>query len=1098
VISAIHQFHDGTAVGDAVTNDMLEIQGVLRKNGFRSEIFATHIAVGLRRKIRAFDTYRGDQSALMVVHHSMGFDRMERLVSLPDRKILKYHNITPPELLSNNHAKAYATKGRTQLMQYRPHVELALGDSEYNRRELQEIGFRYTGVLPIFYRSAILVEGGQEHALARKLKGTFNLLFVGRIVPNKKQLDLVGIFDHYYRNYNAKSRLWLVGSSDGSEAYRDEIVAEISRRGLSECVSLTGKISSSQLATYYRNSDVLLCASEHEGFCLPLLEAMEFELPVVAFAMSAVPETLGSAGILLESKTPELWCEVIEELRKNTHLRENLISRGHGRLSELSLENAEAKLLDIIRGLDTCSPIDVRKLSLQVQGPFESSYSLSEVNRSLAVELDKSGRFDVSIYCTEGPGDYRPNEASLADKPQAKWLWQKSTMMTGSPDVVIRNLYPPRVDDVNGRLNLLYLAWEDSLLPRKWAESFNRSIDIVLAPTHHVKQVMLNSGVTLPTHVVGEGISERFFEADALWARTRKHDSFTFLNISSGFPRKGIDVLLEAYFTEFTAPENVRLVLKTFPNPHNEVAAQIDEIRKKISNPPLCIHLDCDLPPEEIDQLYAEADCLVYPTRAEGFGLPIAEAIACKLPVIATRYSGLMDFCSDDTTFFVNYDLVPSRSHLAVPGAMWAEPRINALREQMRFVFTNRHSKEVRQRVEAGYQNAKENLRWSRVANQVEEIAIASLNKPARKLAMVTTWDSRCGIAEYSRYFIEALAQQHGDFAIEVLSPSVEHIWPKNDIVNTVCWEQRPSTDLSRLRATLLEDDFDIVHFQFNFGFFELPHFAALLESLKDAGLKVIITFHSTADIPEPSGPISLKTIANSLRGVDLLLVHSPYDEKRLAEFGLQENVRIFPHGNIIYPMEDRSLRQKWGINLDPVIGTFGFLLPHKGIIELLEAIAILRLEYPEIGLMAQCALHQNSISRDFEGVVKQRIRELNLSDAVLMSTNFLEPEEAMLFLQLTDIIVLPYKDTRESSSASVRFALGSGRPVITTKNKIFSDVTKSTLQVESASPRDLANAIRKLLKDFSLADRLAQHAARQIETTSWQRVSKLYVECLV
>src|SRR5262249_9751658 len=154
---------------------------------------------------------------------------------------------------------------------------------------------------------------------------------------------------------------------------------------------------------------------------------------------------------------------------------------------------------------------------------------------------------------------------------------------------------------------------------------------------------------------------------------------------------------------------------------------------------------------------YAEADCLVYPTRAEGFGLPVAEAMACKVPVIATRYSGLMDFCSDETTFLLDYDLAPSRSHLAIPGAMWAEPRIDQLREHMRFVFANPDSDEVKCRVEAAYQHVKENLRWSRVADRVEEIVIPSLNRPAGKLAMVTTWDCRCGIAEYSRYFIDAL-----------------------------------------------------------------------------------------------------------------------------------------------------------------------------------------------------------------------------------------------------------------------------------------------------------------------------------------------------
>ena len=198
-------------------------------------------------------------------------------------------------------------------------------------------------------------------------------------------------------------------------------------------------------------------------------------------------------------------------------------------------------------------------------------------------------------------------------------------------------------------------------------------------------------------------------------------------------------MLLEAYFTEFTASDNVQLVLKTFPNPHNDVAAQIEAWRTKSPNPPECVHIDRDLATDSIDQLYAEADCLAYPTRAEGFGLPIAEAMACRIPVIVTGYSGHMDFCSDDTAFLVDYILVPSRSHLAVPGAQWAEPKIDHLRKQMRHVFSHRNSEDVNRRVEAAYQNIKTNVRWSVVADRVQKLPPRRSCKPVPKLAMVTT-----------------------------------------------------------------------------------------------------------------------------------------------------------------------------------------------------------------------------------------------------------------------------------------------------------------------------------------------------------------------
>jgi len=1096
--AAVNQFHSGTAIGDAVTNDMLEIQRALKHAGFRSEIYASHIASGLEGKIRAFDRYGGDESALLIVHHSMGFDRLEQVLALPDRKILKYHNITPPEMLSNAHMRGYAEKGRHQLVEYRKHVELGLGVSDFNRRELVELGYRYTGVLPIFFRPSSLLDESTDSSLVRELKPTFNLLFVGRVCPNKKQVDLVRIFDQYLHTRNANARLLLVGSWESSAEYRDEVQGEISRRGLDGAVSLTGRVSASRLAAYYRSSDVLLCASEHEGFCVPLLEAMSFDLPIVAYAAAAVPETLGEAGILLDSKEPELWCEVIEEFRHNPQFRAEILARQRERLSEMSVENAKARLIEIVRGLGECSPIEVSSPTIQIQGPFESSYSLAAVNRNLALALDHHNGFDTSIYCTEGPGDYTPKEADLTDKPAARWLWQKSRMLSGEPDVTIRNLYPPRVHDVNGNVNLINFFWEDSLVPDDWIAEFNRHLEAVLAPSLHVKRVMLDSGLTIPIHVIGEGVDERCFRQKACVAGDRGNRPFTFLNVSSGFPRKGVDILLEAYFTEFAASENVQLVIKTFPNPHNNVADQIAAWRSRVPKLPACVHIDSDITPEAVDQLYAEADCLVYPTRAEGFGLPIAEAMAHRVPVIVTGYSGHMDFCSEETALLVGYDLVPSGSHLAVPGARWAEPKVDEVRNRMRFVLGHRNSEEINRRVDAAHRNIRENFRWNRVAGRVQEIARTTVPKRAQRLAMVTTWDCRCGIAEYSRYLIDALIQGRHKLDVEVLSPPGEGLWTDNAVANTVCWQQRPITDLSRLRSHVLDNGFDIVHFQFNFGFFDLQELASTIRELKWAGKKVIITFHATADVPEPTNVISLRMIADALRAADLLLVHHVDDERRMASFGISENVRLLPHGNLVFPPQDRGLRKHWGITLEPVISTFGFLLPHKGMLELLEAVKVLRQEFPNLGLMAQCALHRDGISHDFEKIVRQRIAEMKLDESVLLSTDFLAPEEAILFLQLSDLVVLPYRETRESTSAAVRFALASGRPVITAKSGIFADVSGTTMQVDSSRPEDLIVAIRTLLTDNSRAEELSRKARDFVEATSWDRVAREYVEIVL
>ena len=211
----------------------------------------------------------------------------------------------------------------------------------------------------------------------------------------------------------------------------------------------------------------------------------------------------------------------------------------------------------------------------------------------------------------------------------------------------------------------------------------------------------------------------------------------------------------------------------------------------------------------------------------------------------------------------------------------------------------------------------------------------------------------------------------------------------------------------------------------------------------------------------------------------------------------MTDNVRLLPHGNVAFPPEERSLRKAWGITFDPVIGTFGFLLPHKGIIELLQAVKLLRREFPGLGLLAQAALHRDPTSRQFETEVRDTIERLGLGSCVLLSTNFVAPEEAALFLQLSDAVVLPYKKTAESASGAVRFALATGRPVITTGAAIFGDVAESTFQVRSNDPEDVATAIRTVLTDEVLADDLSEKARQHVEATSWEHVAEQYVGLL-
>ena len=510
------------------------------------------------------------------------------------------------------------------------------------------------------------------------------------------------------------------------------------------------------------------------------------------------------------------------------------------------------------------------------------------------------------------------------------------------------------------------------------------------------------------------------------------------------------------------------------------------------------MHIDYDLTEAEIEGLYQCAHCLVYPSRAEGFGLPIAEAMARRIPVITTAYGGQMDFCSEATAWLVDYRLEPSRSHLAVPGAQWAEPDVGQLRAHMRAIASSDERAAVERKVGAAWETI-DRFRWSATAARCVELVAPRVRRRAvhdgLRLGMVTSWNSRCGIAEYSRYLLDALVRVAPGVQPVVLSSAAEGVW-RAPLPSHHCWDPPPLGDLRSVVSYVEALELDIVHFQHNFGFFTMDDLGHAVEQLAPHR-KVLITLHRTEDLLRDGAVVSLASIAPALRRAHALLVHSPDDVDRLRDFGLSDNVHQLPHGSVLAPPTDRTLRQAWGVRFDPLIGTFGFLLPHKGLLELLDAVAVLRTRYPSIGLIAQCALHREGISHQFAAAVHAHINVLGLRDRVLLSTEFLAPEEATLLLQLADLIVLPYKDTAESSSAAVRFALADGLPVLTTGVTLVGDVAAAASPLAACDGAAIAAAIEAVLADRALAARLITQAERHTRVTSWDRVAEQYGELL-
>jgi glycosyltransferase involved in cell wall biosynthesis len=345
---AIHQMLPDFGYGDAIGNDVLEIQKVLKEWGYDSEIYAQHVHSKLNGLARPFWDYKDVSSpnTILLFHFSIGSEVSEFVRRLPDRKILIYHNITPPHFFKgiNAEVERRCAWGHEELKKLAPHFDLALGVSDFNRQELDRAGFRKTGVLPIFidFNNYYLV---QEEPLKKRLQdGKMNILHVGRLVPQKKIEDLIKVFYLFQKRLFPESRLILVGTDSGVRNYSRALRTMVEALGLNEKVLFAGFASFRELITYYSTAHLYLCLSEHEGFCVPLMESMFFNLPVIAYLTGGIAETMGGAGVGLAQKNWEEIAELMALIIEKPNLRAEIVVRQKERLKDLSLEKNRERL----------------------------------------------------------------------------------------------------------------------------------------------------------------------------------------------------------------------------------------------------------------------------------------------------------------------------------------------------------------------------------------------------------------------------------------------------------------------------------------------------------------------------------------------------------------------------------------------------------------------------------------------------------------------------------------------------------------------------------------------------------------------------------
>jgi L-malate glycosyltransferase len=352
----VDQVIPSLASRDAIGAHTRTLRDALRADGIESDIYYGNCTPDVAHEGRPLVALGKTQPGRWLLYQSsIGSPVYDVLAARSEPKLVNYHNITPAALLTEwEPAVGYEVAlGRSQLERLAGESRLAVADSAFNEWELHQAGYRETAVVPLLIDMRATGEPPDAALAARlgeaKAAGGADLLYVGKISPHKAPHDLVKMLSVYRRLYDPKARLHLVGSPLG-ERYGPALAAFVDRLGLADAVHVTGSVTPGELEAYFATADVYVCASDHEGFCVPLVEAMGHRVPVVAYGVTAVPETVGGAGLLLEDKEPLRFAAAVHRVVEDAGLRAALLRAADERVEHFDLARSRRRFVDLVKG----------------------------------------------------------------------------------------------------------------------------------------------------------------------------------------------------------------------------------------------------------------------------------------------------------------------------------------------------------------------------------------------------------------------------------------------------------------------------------------------------------------------------------------------------------------------------------------------------------------------------------------------------------------------------------------------------------------------------------------------------------------------------
>ncbi len=344
-IRAIHQLLGNSTPGYSVSNYALALQDAFQQWGFISTIYANVVDPDSGANVRPLRKFRPHPDELLIVHYIMANEVTAWLKQYPEQPlILIYHNVTPSHFfkgVGGQYAEGTA-QAEAELLAFQPQTKLALAFSHFSVQDLQTAGYTNSKVIPLLMPTT-LQEIVPDAGVMTAVRTHPNLLFVGRIAPNKRCEDVIKIL-HQYRQVEPSAHLYLVGPTHHTQPYTDWLHDFVRQYGLEDGVTFTGYVSDAELTAYYRQADIFIMMSEHEGFGIPLVEAMRFDLPLIAYAGTAVTETMGGAGVLIHKKRVDVIAALIHQINTDTELRQKIVTAQRQRVQAFAPDKVLSQL----------------------------------------------------------------------------------------------------------------------------------------------------------------------------------------------------------------------------------------------------------------------------------------------------------------------------------------------------------------------------------------------------------------------------------------------------------------------------------------------------------------------------------------------------------------------------------------------------------------------------------------------------------------------------------------------------------------------------------------------------------------------------------